>query len=159
MTNPILLTKLSKYDNKSFELFQFYLNATSSSMENAVEEFNICINNIKYLTEKQYDFAWLSENAKKFEVNRRDFKNLCDDVCILLGNRIEELCKHSRETIVSKPTRYEDYCPFSQSDLVEYGSKHSIGDTFTFDGTRYVVFDTKLESTPYYNIYCSALET
>lgn len=157
-TNPILLTKLSKYDDKSFELFHFYLNATSSISEDSTEDFNVCIDNLKYLTNKQYDFKWLSENAAAFGVNRRDFKSLCDDVCVLLGYKIEEICKYSKEHIITRPTRFEDYCPFNDGDLVEYGYKIDIDDNIKYNGDRYRVIDKKLESTPYYNIYCSLLE-
>ena len=76
MTSPVLLTKLSKFNNTDFELFNMYCNATSKSFETVADEFNTCIDNIKYLTEKQYDFSWITENAKTFEVNRGDFKNV-----------------------------------------------------------------------------------
>ena len=67
MTSPVLLTKLSKFNNTDFELFSMYSNATSKSFETAADEFNTCIDNIKYLTEKQYDFSWITENDKIFE--------------------------------------------------------------------------------------------
>lgn len=157
MTSPVLLTKLSKFNNTDFELFNMYCNATSKSFETVADEFNTCIDNIKYLTEKQYDFSWITENAKVFEVNRRDFKNLCDDVCMLLGNRLEELCKYSRTPVIVKPSKYDDYCPMNSEDLVVYGNYRE-GERFSYDGKRYAIVDTKLESCPYYNIYCNSFE-
>ena len=105
--------------------------------------------------EKEY--FYLDSNAKIFEVNRRDFKNLCDDVCILLGNRLEELCKYSRIPVIVKPSKYDDYCPMNSENLVVYGN-HREGERFSYDGKRYVIVDTKLESCPYYNIYCNSFE-
>ena len=160
MNNAILLTKLSKMDDLSFELYTYYIDATSKSFLDEITEFNTCINDLKKLTECQYDFAWLSKNASKFEVNRRDFKSLCDDVCMLLGNRIEELCKHNKTPIVTKPTKYEDYCPFASEELVAYGRiPYSHGNNnIIFDGNSYNIIDTKLEISPYYTIYCNLIE-
>lgn len=155
MDKAVLLTKLSGYNDRSFELYEHYLNATSKSFVDEKEEFDTCISSIKKLTEKQYDFGWLSENAAEFECNRRDFKALCDDVCVLLGNRIDELCKHTRNPIVTKPTKFEDYCPFTSETLVAYGSNVT---EVRVDGKVCRVVDTKLESTPYYNIYVSQLD-
>lgn len=155
MDKAVLLTKLSSYNDKSFELYDYYLNATSKSFADEKDEFDTCIASIKKLTDRQYDFAWLSENAAEFECNRREFKALCDDVCVLLGNRIDELCKHTRNPIVTKPTKFEDYCPFSTEALVAYGSNV---ETVRVDGKVCKIVETKLESTPYYNIYVSQID-
>lgn len=156
MDKAVLLTKLSNYDDKSFELYEHYLNATSKSFVDEKEEFDTCIASIKLLTEKQYDFGWLSENAAEFDCNRRDFKALCDDVCILLGNRINELCRHNNgRPIITKPTKFEDYCPFSNETLVAYGNCNS---TIRIDGKVCKLVDTKLENTPYYSVYVHSLD-
>lgn len=155
MDNAVLLTKLSNYDDVSFDLFNYYVNATSKTFADNIEEFNTCIENIKKLTELQYDFSWLSENANEFGCNRRDFKTLCDDVCSLLGNRINELCKHTKTPIVTKPSNFEDYCPYSKEMLVAYGSSIT---SVRVDGKLCKIIETKLESTPYYNIYISQLD-
>jgi len=158
MNNAILLTKLNNYDDTSFELYQYYINATSKSFSDPAQEFSTCIENIKRLTSCQYDFGWLSENAKQFGVNRRDFKALCDDVCVLLGNRIQELCEHTREYIVTKPSKYEDYCPFPSEALVAYGNPKNIAlpNIVNCDGSKYTLIDSKLEESPYYIVYCSS---
>lgn len=157
MNSAILLTKLGAYEDTSFELYKYYVDATSKSFIDPVTEFNTCIEDIKKLTNYQYDFAWLSENASKFEVNRRDFKTLCDDVCVLLGNRVQELCKHTRSYIVTKPSKYEDYCPFSSETLVAYGNPNTIKSSnyVSYDGNKYSIIDCKLEESPYYIVYCS----
>ena len=118
MDKAILLTKLNNYENTDFELYKYYLDATSKLYTSEKVEFETCMNDIKILTNKQYDFDWLTENSKIFECNRREFKALCDDVCVILGNRINELCKHTREPIITKPSKFEDYCPFETESLV-----------------------------------------
>ncbi len=155
MDKAVLLTKLSNYNDKNFELFVYYLNATTSSFIDEKEEFDTLISNIKTLTEKQYDFSWLAENAAEFECNRREFKALCDDVCVLLGNRIDELCKHTRKPIITKPTKFEDYCPFANETLVAYGN---CSENVRVDGKICKIIDTKLESTPYYSVYVNSLD-
>lgn len=155
MDNAILLTKLNNYENKDFELYKYYINATSFNFINETIEFNVCMQSLKELIEKQYDFEWLAENAKIFEVSRRDFRSLCDDVCILLGNRIEELCKYTKVPIYTKPSKFEDYCPFANEIMVVYGNFNNY---VTIEGKHYIIIDTKLESTPYYNIYCNIIE-
>ena len=156
MDKAVLLTKLSNYDDTSFELFQYYLNATSKSFVDEKEEFDTCISSITRLTEKQYDFRWLSENASKFECNRRDFKALCDDVCVLLGNRINEICRRDNDRpIITIPSKFEDYCPFVNESLVAYGN---CTDAIRIDGKLCKIIDTKLENTPYYSIYVHSLD-
>lgn len=156
MDKAVLLTKLSSYNDKNFELFAYYLNATTASFADEKEEFDTLISNIKTLTEKQYDFSWLAENAAEFDCNRRDFKSLCDDVCVLLGNRIDELCRHTHgRPIITKPTKFEDYCPFPNETLVAYGNCNG---TIRVDGRICKIVDTKLENTPYYSVYVNSLD-
>ena len=154
MNIVILLNKLNTCEDQNLELYQHYLNAVYNRHDNLVDEFNACIDSIKYLTNKQYDFNWLSENSKIFNVTRRDFRELCDSVCVLLGNKINDIGKQTKEPIITKPTRYEDYCPYNNENLVLYGNYDG---PIRIDGKLYNKIDTKLESTPYYNIYCSML--
>lgn len=151
----VLLTKLSTMDDRSYELFDYYVIATSQTFENEVEEFNTCIKCLQKLSDNQYDFAWLTENAKQLDASRRDFRNLCDNVCVLLGNRIEELCKHTRAPIVTAPANFDGACPFGSEQLVAYGN---VDTTVRVDGVLCKVVDTKIESTPYYNIKCSMID-
>lgn len=155
MDKAILLNKLINAEQSS-KLYDCYINATSNNFENETETFNICIADLKFLSEKQYDFEWLKKEAADFGVSRRDFKNLCDSICVLLGDKINELCKYSKTGIVTKPTRYEDYCPFTSEDLVVYGKNNLL--YITYDGYDYNIIETKLEETPYYTIYCSTIE-
>lgn len=154
MNIVILLNKLNTCEDQNLELYQHYLNAVYNRHDNLVDEFNACIDSIKYLTNKQYDFNWLSENSKIFNVTRRDFRELCDSVCVLLGNKLNDIGKQTREPIITEPTRYEDYCPYNNEKLVLYGNYDG---PIRIDGKLYNKIDTKLESTPYYNINCSML--
>lgn len=155
MNNAILLIQLSNLNDDSFELFNYYKIGTTKVFEDEIATFNACVNALKNLINLQYDFEWLTINAKKFETTRRDFRNLCDDVCDLLGNRIEELCKHTRKPIITKPTKFEDYCPFPSDSLVVYGNQIS---NISIDGKLYKIVNTKIESTPYYTIYCNQID-
>ena len=156
MDTAILLTKLSQLNNLEFDLYNYYVDATIRSFENSTEEFNTCIKDLKELVGKQYDFSWLTENATEFGCNRREFKQLCDDVCTLLGNRIDEVCRHTRTPIITKPTKFEDYCPVSTESLVAYGNFSH--ERILIDGKPYNIIDTKLENTPYYSIYVKTIE-
>lgn len=156
MDKAILLTKLATFNDNNFEPYRYYLDATSTVFEDEKDEFDTCIEDLKKLVDYQYDFAWLSENASIMECNRREFKALCDDVCVLLGNRIDELCKHTRNPIFTTPSKFEDYCPFTNEAYVVYGNNNE--NTIKHDGKVYRVIETKLESTPYYNIYVSQLD-
>ena len=156
MDKAILLTKLATFNDDNFEPYRYYLDATSNVFEDEKEEFDTCIVDLKKLVDCQYDFAWLSENATTMGCNRREFKALCDDVCVLLGNRIDELCKHTRNPIFTKPSKFEDYCPFANEVYVVYGNGNET--TIKHDGKVYKVIETKLESTTYYNIYISQLD-
>lgn len=153
--NAILLYKLHSYKDKSFELYTHYENVIKDS-DSPAETFNRCIDSIKYLSEKQYDFQWVSSQSKEFGCFRKDFVELCDSVCQILGDKINDLCKSF--AIITKPTKYEDYCPFSSETLVVYGKSYQPGTPVQYDGKRYRIVDSKLENTPYYSIYCNALE-
>ena len=43
MDKAVLLTKLNNCNDKTFELYDYYLNATSKSFSDASEEFNVCV--------------------------------------------------------------------------------------------------------------------
>lgn len=151
----VLLTKLSNLSDQSYELFNYYLIATNKTFSDEVEEFETCIKSLAELSDRQYDFAWLTENAKRLEASRRDFRDLCEAVCVLIGNRIDELCKYSRVPIITKPTKFEGACPFGSEALVAYGN---VEGSVKVDGVTCKIIETKIESTPYYNIKCSMID-
>lgn len=155
MDKAVLLTKLTRCEDESNIVYACYINATSKSFENDIMAFEQHIKDIKVLTAIQYDFTILSEEAAKMEITRRDYRELCDAVCMIIGDRIDEICRHSREPIVTKPSQFEDYCPFSHADKVVYGN---VDDKFRFFGEMYKVVDAKLEESPYYTIWCSEIE-
>lgn len=151
----VLLDKLNSYNDESFELYRYYKIATTTDY--SVESFNNCINSLKDLVNKQYDFKnYIMPNATMFGCNRRDFTQLIDAVCTLLGNKIDEISKCSRIPIITSPSNFEDYCPFPSEDLVLYGKTNCY--SVYHDGKQYRVIESKLESTPYYNIYCNTLD-
>ena len=156
MDNVLLLNKLANFDNKEFELYTFYADATTVTYEDSCQELSTLFNDLRLLTDYQYDFEWLTATSKAMGCNRREIKALSDDVCILLGKRIEDVCKYTKELIVVKPSNIEDYCPFSSESLVAYGSYNT--GSVKYDGNTYKIVDTKLESSPYYNIYVNRLD-
>lgn len=158
MENAILLTKLYNYDDKSFELYKYYDEAINRQHSD-VEDFNICMKNLKILIDKQYDFEWITLNAKTFGTTRRDFRSLCDNVCFIIGNTIEEICKYTKSPIVTTPSKLDENCPFPNNELVAYGN--STLERYQFiihEGKSYKVTDTKIEQTPYYRIYCMSFD-
>jgi hypothetical protein len=154
MDQAVLLNKLMNCKDESIELYRFYLYALDMSLE-PVDMFNKCINAIKYLVDKQYDFQWIFVNAKQFNVTRKDFKDLCDDVCMILGDRINEICKYSKFPIITKPTNFENYCPFNSDTLVVYGE---FTEPVKYEGKIIRTIETKTEKTPYYCIHCTSLD-
>ena len=156
MDKAILLTRLTKCEDENNELYQCYKDAIQKYFDTEEKKFTQLIKDIKYLSNIQYDFSKLSEGAKSFSITRRDYRELCDMVCILIGDSLTELCKYTKDGIVTAPTKFEDYCPFYSTSLVVYGS--NIHDTVKYEGKTYKVLDTKLEQSQYYSIYCSTLD-
>ena len=154
MENAILLTKLYNYNDKSLELYKYYDEAINRT-HSEVDDFNTCMNNLKTLVDKQYDFEWLTVNAQTFGVTRRDFRELCDSVCFIIGNAIEEICKYIKSPIIAAPSRLDEHCPFPTNDLVAYGNSNLERYQYIIvDGKSHRVVETKVEQTPYYRIYC-----
>lgn len=157
MNGAILLTKLSQYDNEKFDLFKIYVDATKRNFNEIEAEFDTCIKDIKFLSDVQLDFEWLTNSAVRLNTTRRDVRMLCDDVCMILGSRISDLCKN--KCFITSPSKFEDYCPYPKDSFVVYG-KVDNEDTIKklmLNGEHIKIVDTKLETTPYYNIYCSQL--
>ena len=156
MDKAILLTKLSQCEDETNFLYLSYLDATQTEFESETKKFETLISELKTLSELQYNFNELSTKAQEFGISRRDYRELCDMVCIIIGDSITELCKYTKDGIVTVPTKFEDYCPFYSTSLVVYGS--NIHDTVKYEGKIYKVLDTKLEQSQYYSIYCSTLD-
>lgn len=158
MESAVALKKLIDSNNEELSLFKAYKNAISSNFNSPSEAFTQCIKDLITISDAQYDFDWLTKEAKVLEINRRDFRNLCDDVCIMLGDKLQELCI---KEVITKPSKFEDYCPFSSEDIVMYTTKPvdtTRSSTIFHDGNKYNLIDCKLESTPYYNLYVTKLE-
>lgn len=156
MDKAILLTRLTKYEDTNNPLYQCYIDATQKTFDTEEKKFTQLINDIKYLTEIQYDFSLLSKGADIFDITRRDYRELCDMVCMIIGDSISDLCNHTRNGIITVPSRFEDYCPFYSNDIVVYGN--SDNKVFMYEGKKYYLIETKLEETPYYTIKCSSIE-
>ena len=153
MSNPTLLRDLIEQEDTNNILYKCY-NDSIIEYENIEDKFHILIEDIKQLSELQYDFKLLTSTAKKFNVSRRDCRDLCDMICEILGDDITSLCRQN--SIVVSPSKYEDYCPYSNESLVLYGNADK--NYIKYDGKIYGIVDTKLEETPYYTIYCSLLD-
>lgn len=156
MDKAILLTRLTKCEDENNELYQCYKDATKKYFDTEEKKFNQLIKDIKYLSNIQYDFSKLSEGAKSFDITRRDYRELCDMVCMIIGDSISDLCNHTRNGIITSPSKFEDYCPFYSNDLVVYGN--SDNKVFLYEGKKYYLIETKVEETPYYTIHCSSIE-
>lgn len=165
MSDVILLNKLSRFNDDDFDLYRYFKDATSKSFEDETEELDTLRSDLILLSEKQYDFAgWLTKSAKALECKRNECMGLCEDVCKLLGNRIQELCNHVRIPIIASPTKMsansalEVKCPYSSEYLVAYGSCTENAKSVNVDGKVCKVIEAKLEVSPYYTIKISLLD-
>lgn len=157
MDSAVLLKKLIDSNNEEMSLYRAYKDAIDNSYATPEEAFNQCIYDLKMMSQAQYDFGWLTREARLFEVTRRDYRELCDMVCAMLGDKINDLCY---QPIYVKPSNFEDYCPFGGTDIVMY-CKHpfSVGDGVSnSDKEMYTIEDVKLEKSPYYEIFIHKLE-
>lgn len=155
MDKALLITKLNKCEDTNNVLYNCYSNAFQNNYESLSEEFDQHIADLKTISEIMYDFDSLTTESAKFGISRRDYRELCDMVCTIIGDRINEICKQSKEPIITKPSKFEDYCPFTSDDMVVYGN---IDRLFKYDGEIYRVVESKLEETPYYIVYCNSIE-
>lgn len=165
MSDVILLNKLSRFNDDDFDLYRYFKDATSKSFADETEELDTLRSDLILLSEKQYDFAgWLTKSAKALGCKRNECMGLCEDVCKLLGNRIQELCDHVRIPIIASPTKMsansalEVKCPYSSEYLVAYGSCIENAESVKVDGKVCKVIETKLEVSPYYTIKISSLD-
>ena len=165
MSDVILLNKLSRFNDDDFDLYRYFKDATSKSFEDETEELDTLRSDLILISEKQYDFAgWLTKSAKALECKRNECIGLCEDVCKLLGNRIQELCNHVRIPIIASPTKMsansalEVKCPYSSEYLVAYGSCTENAKSVNVDGKVCKVIEAKLEVSPYYTIKISLLD-
>jgi len=93
VNDVILLNKLSKFNDDDFDLYRYYKDATFKSFADETEELDTLRSDLILLSGKRYDFAgWLAKSANALECERNECMGLCEDVCKLLGNRIQELC-------------------------------------------------------------------
>lgn len=157
MDAAILLKRLIDSENTDTTIYKAYKNAIDNSYQSPNEEFTKCIEGLKILSQTQYDFKVLANESKLFDLSRRDYRELCDMICFMLGDKIKDLCI---KPIFTKPTQFEDYCPFVKNDIVIYSIKpltpgfRIVND----DKETYHIIDSKLETTPYYEIYCHSIE-
>ena len=119
-------------------------------------DFNTVINKLKETLDYEYDFTFLTSEAKKFETNRKELRGLLESLSEMLGEKINDIAE---EINFVSPSRFEDYCPFPREEKVLYTNRRfEIGDLIQYDGNTYTIIDKKLESTPYYEIYCYRFE-
>lgn len=133
MTNPTLLNMLIKNECIDIMAYRCYKD-TLIEYANDIDKFNLLIADIKLLSDIQYDFQTLSIESKKLNITRRDYRELCDMICIIIGDVINEMNKYN-QLIVTRPSQFEDYCPFPHEDLVAYGKVNDT--TFNYDGNTY----------------------
>lgn len=158
--NSKLLSELQDYSHKNpdFSLCKIYKYLNKSFKSNDLA-FTVYIKCIMALLDYQYDFKWLSLAAKTLSnssntYKRNDIQILCDDLCQLFGENIDDLC--ANQEILVAPSKFEKYCPFSNDSVVIYSNK-PITHSCIIDGIKYVISDSKAEKTPYYNIVCHSI--
>lgn len=160
LNNAVVLKRLIESKNEDLSAYKGYLIAISGYQNSSREDsFNQCINSLKILTDLQYDFEKLTNESQKLSVSRRDYRNLCDQICQMIGDKIQDLCIMP---LYSKATNYENACPFSSDSFLMYTKKpvdlSLSSNIITYDGNLYKIIETKREETPYYTIYGTLLE-
>ena len=153
----VLIKKLIDCKNEEIELYKAYKHAISS-YESEEDAFNQCISDLKMLSSGQYDFSWITREAKLLSINRKDYRELCEIVSEMLGSKIKNVCI---KCVCVTDTNFEDYCPHSSGDFIYYTAKPiDVGETtqVKFDGDIYETVSCKPERTPYYEIYGTYLE-
>lgn len=154
--DSVLLKKLIQSNNEDLIIYRAYQDVMSVS-DNPNQDFIKCIEDISDLSNYQYNYDYLTKEAKILNIYRRDMQQLCDMVCAMLGDKINDICY---QPIYVKPSNFEDYCPFGGTDIVMY-CKHpfSVGDGVSnSDKEMYTIEDVKLEKSPYYEIFIHKLE-
>ena len=158
MNNKLLVTLESYgYNNPDFDLFRIYkLLDKNFSLENIA--FTAYIKSIIKLVDFQYNFQWLTNTVNKLNnsYKRKDIQQFCDDLCYLFGDNIIKVC--SDNIIVSKPSKFENYCPFSTESRVIYYYKPINQNTVIVDNNKYYIDDIQMEKTPYYTIACHSIK-
>lgn len=157
MTDALLLNKLiNEYNDKNSFLFQCYKH--SQLEKNLVDAFNQCISDLKALSELSYNFEALTKYSKQYNITRRDVRQLCEVLSSILGEAITQFCSQDRERIITKPSCFEDFCPYPKAELVVYSIDNKVNSIVKYDGNIYEVIESRAENTPYYFIYCYLLE-
>ena len=119
-------------------------------------DFETIIDKLKETLDYEYDFSFLTLESKKLNTNRKELKNLLEILAEMLGDKIKDI---GEKVNITTPSRFEDYCPFPRENKVLYTNRRfEIGDLIQYDGNTYTIIDKKLESTPYYEIYCYRFE-
>lgn len=159
MTDALLLNKLINDFDKNTFLYQCYEDSKDES--DIIQAFNKCVDDLKKLSDLSYNFEELTAYSKKYDIARRDVRQLCEVLSAILGDSITQLCSNSRELIITAPSKFEDFCPFPKYELVVYTLGNSdirVGSQVRYDGYMYEVVDSRPENTPYYYINCNLLE-
>lgn len=155
MEAGILLKKLIDSDNKDSLLYKSYQDSLNSGFTTLEEAFDTCIEDLKKLSDAQYDFDWLTKEAPLLGIKRNDCRDLCDHLCFMLGAKIEDLCY---KPVFTKSSNY-DNCPI-RADLVMYCKHPFAADTgiTSYDRDNFTIISSKLEETPYYKVYIHEIE-
>ena len=160
LDDAVVLKRLIESKNEELSAYKGYLISISSEPNSSREaSFKQCIDSLKALTDVQYNFQVLTDEAQKLKVSRRDYRNLCDNICQMLGDKIQELCI---VPVYSQATNYENACPYSSNSFIMYTTKPVdialSSNRIIYDGNLYKMIETKREETPYYTIYGTLLE-
>lgn len=155
--DSVLLKKLIQSNNEDLIIYRAYQDVMSVS-DNPNQDFIKCIEDISDLSNYQYNYDYLTKEAKILNIYRRDMQQLCDMVCAMLGDKLHDLCI---KPIYVPSHNYEKYCVYPNSDLIMYTIKSVDIDIIAkvdFDGNAYKTIECRLEKTPYYELYATLLE-
>lgn len=163
MESSVLLRKLISDGNDSISVYRAYQDTINNSYTTLAEAFNQCVLDIKITEEAQYDFNYLMREAERLttifgeKVTRKDYRDLLEEICQRLGDKITDVCC---KPVFTKPSKSE-YCPFNNEALVVYCTKPMTIDSAIInddDRESYKIVDVKIEDTPYYRVYCHSIE-
>lgn len=156
------LVNLSSSKAENSIIYQAYQCAIKNvDKEEAPELLSRCADCITQLSDITFDFERLKSEAKILQITRRNCSVLADDVCKVLGEKIEKLCEDFGPIIVhsSELTENDWTCTYA-NQYVAYSSKPLSNDVAVLmeDDTAYNVMTMAVKKTPYYEIWATLLE-
>jgi hypothetical protein len=157
MEKSLLIKRLIEREDANKKLTEAYNLSISYEGLDPADVFTRCAKFIKEISDLSYDFEYLTNEAPKLDLSRKDFRCLCDTICEYLGDTIKTLCINP---VFTSPSRLEG-CPINTNDLVMYTTKPfdvNAHQVVEFDKDKYKTIRCFAEKTSYYEIYLTILD-